>query len=299
MPQEPCPILKGSMKIVVVGAGHWGQVHLKRWSELLGRPVDLVVDPYPPQSTLFRRWRNHLDACSHDELQDALVVIATPIIKLYEVACYLIQARVAGLFIEKPGAMYQEQLLDLHIHAQKLNLKIAVGYIERFNGAFQPIFDSFKDWWNPSENSFFLKITRSSRKRNHSQAPISLDLWCHDLNLLQYLLRQYKDQNQLKVLWVNQYGQIYLKEQVIGAMCTSDQQGIRRWEMGSQSYDLNPWIQMDSQQLILDPLSLECIAFARWVIEDVWSDKLCSLEEAIDSLSALPPFNSLICGEST
>lgn len=258
---------------------------MRRWRELLGRPVDLIIDPRRPQGHS-GGWRPSVSACAQGELSGALAIIATPITALFATTTALIEAGVSGALLEKPGAASSAELKVIEGLARHTQVKVAVGYIERFNRQTQPLLRALEDWWRlPDEGRPPLKVSRSGRGEGAPLVPQSLDLWCHDLNLLQLAARRAGRGQACVQLKVTAQGALMLNERRVG-LISSALNGERRWLIGSTPYCLK--VSDEAALAPLDPLSEECLAFARWVQEGVWSTALCTLDEAIETLSALP-----------
>jgi len=284
MTLEPPLASASAQRVVVVGAGRWGQVHLLRWAQLLGRPVDLVIDPHPSPEVGVSD-RPSLASCVEGELLGVIAIVAVPISSLATVSLQLLEAGVKAILIEKPGACTPSELATIQTRAREVGVKVAVGYIERFNIASGPLICALEAWWLSRAPRPWLEIRRSGKGEERVDRPKRLDLWCHDVNLLQRSARRAGLSLERSELKVDERGRLSLGGVEIGAFCATTAPGQRSWSIGERSYTLMEPLTSHTQAL--DPLSLECLAFARWVTEGVWSTSLCALDEAIETLSAL------------
>jgi len=282
-----------SLRLVIAGHGRWGSVHSRRWEALLGRPPALIIDPITPQGA-HDRWRASVRACAEAELIGAVAVVATPIDQLTAVAHELIERGVRGLLIEKPGGCSARALEALERRAQERGVKIAVGYIERFNPALPPLLSALEAWLEaPSAHRAPLSVGRSARHPSITSAGERLDLWCHDLNIMISAIHRHARHHSgkpgargsVESLGVTERGELMFEGQRVGELRIPTATAERGWMIGEQRYSLQAEPALDPAEL--DPLSLECLAFARWVTLGVWSSSLCALDEAIETLKAL------------
>ena len=129
-----------NVKAGIVGVGHMGQYHVAAYSELLN--VDLVgiadvdevrcaevADRYQTKS--YKDYQNLFDKVQ-------VVTIAVPTSKHYSVAKEFLESGIHVL-LEKPITPSMEEARDLFAIAQKNNVVLHIGHVERFNGAVQEI----------------------------------------------------------------------------------------------------------------------------------------------------------------
>jgi hypothetical protein len=235
-----------------------------------------------------------VSACEEAELMGAVAVVATPIDQLTAVASELIERGVLGLLIEKPGGCSARALEALERRAQEMGVKVAVGYIERFNPALPPLLSALEAWLeSPSARRAPLSVERSARRPSVAGAGERLDLWCHDLNIMISAIHHHARRRPgergahgcVEDLRVTEQGELIFEGERVGLLRVPEAAAERAWMIGDQRYSLQAEPTLDAAEL--DPLSLECLAFARWVTLGVWSSSLCALDEAIETLRAL------------
>ena len=125
------------MKIAVLGAGHLGRIHLdiiKRISE-----YDLVgfYDPDPHLSSKISKELSVRSFESMSSLIDAtdIVDIVTPTLSHFECAKQAILNN-KHVFIEKPVTNTLAEADELLVLAERSDVMVQVGHVERFNPAF-------------------------------------------------------------------------------------------------------------------------------------------------------------------
>ena len=168
-----------SVQIGVVGVGHLGRWHVQQLNlipeaKICGifdsdkkRSVEIAKEYNTKAYSTFKNLLNDIEALS----------IVTPTTTHYS---YALQALKAGkhIFIEKPITETIEQGEKLVALAQKENLKIQVGHIERFNPAILAL-NEFK------LNPLFVESHRMSNfNPRGTDVAVVLDLMIHDIDLI-------------------------------------------------------------------------------------------------------------------
>ena len=167
------------MKIAVLGAGHLGRIHLdiiKRISEF-----DLVgfYDPDPDLST---KICNELSIRSFESISSLIdstdiVDIVTPTLSHFECARQAILNH-KHVFIEKPVTNTVEEADELLVLAERSDVKVQVGHVERFN----PAFIAAKPY---IKNPLFIETHRLSPfNPRGTDVSVVLDLMIHDIDIV-------------------------------------------------------------------------------------------------------------------
>jgi UDP-N-acetylglucosamine 3-dehydrogenase len=177
--------------IAVVGTGMMGKLHTRVWKELGQKPV--LYDTNIAES--FKLAQEHA-LLYYDNLKYVLsghkpeiVSIAVPTPSHVEVARQCLEAG-ANVLLEKPISDNVEESKNLVELADKLNLTLAVGYIENFNPAFTVIKKLY-------DAGVFGEVTSINIKRvggiPRSADNVILDLMTHDIGLLITLFNKKPD----------------------------------------------------------------------------------------------------------
>jgi predicted dehydrogenase len=168
------------IKVGIIGIGHLGSKHLKVYDQLqpevkiVGicdikeeRTQRLASHYHVPCLTDYRRLADQVDA----------VNICVPTEFHFEIARFFLENGI-HTFIEKPITLNLEQA-DTLIHlAEKHNLKLQVGHVERFNSAFQAI-------KHLTPQPLFIECHRLSPFPNRSlDIGVIMDLMIHDIDIV-------------------------------------------------------------------------------------------------------------------
>ena len=167
------------MKIAVLGAGHLGRIHLdiiKRISE-----YDLVgfYDPDPHLSSKISKELSVRSFESMSSLIDAtdIVDIVTPTLSHFECAKQAILNH-KHVFIEKPVTNTLAEADELLVLAERSNVMVQVGHVERFN----PAFLAAKPYIN---SPLFIETHRLSPfNPRGTDVSVVLDLMIHDIDIV-------------------------------------------------------------------------------------------------------------------
>lgn len=169
------------LNLAIIGIGHLGVKHLKIYHELSAQ-VNLVgLCDIKPIRTL--RLADHYDHVPYyNDYKDLIglvdaVNICVPTVAHHEVAKFFLENGV-HVFIEKPITADLEQADELIELAEKKNLKLQVGHVERFNSAYLAIRHFTKD-------PLFIECHRLNVFPNRSlDIGVVLDLMIHDIDII-------------------------------------------------------------------------------------------------------------------
>lgn len=172
------------IRVGVIGTGHLGTFHAKKYAEVDGVhligvcDIDEIKGRSVAAETGSRFFANYRELVG---MVDALS-IAVPTAKHYEISRYsLLQGK--HILVEKPitEKIWQaKRLIDL---AEKNNLILQVGHLERFNPALKSISGYIK---KPG----FIEAERISPFTDRStDIDVVLDLMIHDIDLILYFVQ--------------------------------------------------------------------------------------------------------------
>lgn len=169
---------QATLKIGIVGVGHFGSTHAK----VMGQSKFDFVGFYDINPDTSEKVSNELGIKSFDSLDSLLkevdaVDIVVPTHSHYEVAEKVIQSG-KHAFIEKPVTNKLENALKIRDLAEKFDVKVQVGHIERFNPAYIAVKDKI-------DEPMFIELHRlgSFHPRN-KDVPVVLDLLIHDIDIV-------------------------------------------------------------------------------------------------------------------
>ncbi len=167
------------VKAGVIGVGHMGQYHVGVISEMPGVELAAIVDKDESRvAPIAKKYLTEYYTDYHDLFDKVdLVTIAVPTSKHYEIAreCLL-----AGLhcLVEKPISDDLSQAEELFEIADKKNLALHVGHVERFNGAVQELRKVVCD-------PFLIESRRLGPFDSRIQDDgVVLDLMIHDIDII-------------------------------------------------------------------------------------------------------------------
>ena len=167
------------MKIAVLGAGHLGRIHLRLIKEIA--EYDLVGF-YDPNDHLAKELSKEFSIKafnSIDELVAAtdVVDVVTPTLSHFECAKKALLNR-KHVFIEKPVTNTIEEARELIELAEKTDVKVQIGHVERFN----PAFTAAKPFINAP---LFIETHRlASFNPRGMDVSVVLDLMIHDIDII-------------------------------------------------------------------------------------------------------------------
>ncbi|MEA3499625.1 MAG: Gfo/Idh/MocA family oxidoreductase [Candidatus Marinimicrobia bacterium] len=175
---------ENKIKVGLFGVGKFGTYHLQNLLEI--PEIELVgfCDIDPEKQKLIPKKYN-IKYYSQSDLIDLVDVVdvVVPTISHFGIAKEALQNG-KHVFIEKPVTQTVSQIKELNKIAEKNNLKISVGHIERFN----PIFVKTKEKYDLKPS--FIEIHRVGKFNplRGVDVPVIMELMIHDLDLLLYTI---------------------------------------------------------------------------------------------------------------
>ncbi len=178
-----------TIKVAVIGVGSMGRNHARVYWELPGVELVGVADRNETAATsiasrfntkAYKDYRQMLD-----ELRPDVVTICVPTSCHLEIALEVIQ-RGIHLLVEKPIASNIEEGKRMIAAAEKANVKLTVGHIERFN----PAVTALKEHLAQQELGHVFQVNV------HREGPLPvrindvgvvIDLAVHDLDIIRYV----------------------------------------------------------------------------------------------------------------
>lgn len=167
------------LKVGVLGAGHFGKIHLKLLNQspefqLIGfhdsdnESANKVVDEFGYQF--------YPDFESLIKIVD-VIIIATPTYTHFNFAQMAIKNG-KHVFIEKPISNTVKDALKINALAEKHKVKVQIGHVERFNPAFLASKDSI-------QNPMFIETHRLAEfNPRGTDVSVVLDLMIHDIDII-------------------------------------------------------------------------------------------------------------------
>lgn len=167
------------LKVGVLGAGHFGMIHLKLLNQ---SPEFHLIGFHDTNIDLAQKITEEFGYHFYDELSSLIdnvdaVIIATPTHAHFECAQTAIK-KGKHVFIEKPISNSLEEALKIMALAEKFKVIGQIGHVERFN----PAFLASKDYIN---NPLFIETHRLAEfNPRGNDVPVVLDLMIHDLDII-------------------------------------------------------------------------------------------------------------------
>lgn len=167
------------LKAGVIGVGHLGRFHAQKYSSIENVELVGVYDLNPDRAKLVA------DECKTKNFQTIaklldnvdVVSIATPASNHFDSAKQALEAGVHCL-IEKPFTRTVKEASDLMEIANRKNVKIQIGHLERFNAVISEGYSFLK-------NPRFIEANRLAPFTARStDIDVILDLMIHDLDLI-------------------------------------------------------------------------------------------------------------------
>ena len=167
------------IKIGVIGAGHLGKIHIRLLKEI--KEFDLIgfYDTNPVNSKKITTEFGISSFSSAKELIDSAdaIDVVTPTKYHFEYAKMAIE-KGKHLFVEKPITATIDEAQKLVKLAERKDIKVQVGHVERFNPAFTAI---QKDCNNP----MFIEAHRLAEfNPRGTDVPVVHDLMIHDIDIV-------------------------------------------------------------------------------------------------------------------
>ncbi len=168
------------LKVAIIGIGHLGARHLKVYHGLSAQTTLIAVCDFKNERTekLAKQYNVPL-ITDYKKLVGKVdaVNICVPTESHFEIAQFFLEHNI-HTFIEKPMTTTIEQADKLIALAQKNNLKLQVGHVERFNSGFQSI-QRF------TNKPLFIECHRLNHFPNRSlDIGVVMDLMIHDIDIV-------------------------------------------------------------------------------------------------------------------
>ncbi|MEA2103839.1 MAG: Gfo/Idh/MocA family oxidoreductase [Candidatus Cloacimonadota bacterium] len=172
------------MKVGVLGVGHLGQHHARNYMEMDSTKLIGIFDTDEVRA---KEIAKRIDCKVFNSAQELIsqtdaINIATPTTTHYQYAKQCLKSG-KHVLIEKPICSELNQAKELVEMAEKRNLKIQVGHIERFNPAVLSLS-------NVLLNPLFIEANRIAPfTPRGSDVPVVLDLMIHDIDIILSLVK--------------------------------------------------------------------------------------------------------------
>ncbi len=172
------------LKIGVIGTGHLGKLHTKFFKSILRSDL---IGVYDKNSETARSVGAEFEVPVFNSLDDLLdnaeaVSVVTTTSSHYEIAKKALEAG-KHVFIEKPITTRIDEAGELVRIAEKKNLKLQVGHVERFNPA---LLSLEKYHLNP----MFIQTDRLAQfNPRGTDVAVVLDLMIHDIDIILSLIK--------------------------------------------------------------------------------------------------------------
>ncbi len=176
------PNVPGKLRVAVVGAGQFGQNHIRVVKESPDAEVVAVIDPDPSRATI-------ATGSTIDGLQADAAIVSAPTTLHAELGCALMEQGI-DVLIEKPIAPDLPSADALIATAFRTNRILQVGHLERYNPAVLALETA-------ATIPLFFEIHRMSVFSPRSlDVDVVLDLMIHDLDIVLALAHSPLDQVQ-------------------------------------------------------------------------------------------------------
>jgi len=172
-------------KVIVIGAGYFGQRHIKMLAQMDDVEIIAIVDKdINKAKEIAREYGVKFSDNFKDLLKEASVFfIVTPTSSHFEIAMELIKEG-KDIFIEKPITENPEDAILLIEEALKNKIIFQVGLIERFNPVVTTLFEQIK-------RPLFIRAERISPYLGRAtDTDVTFDLMIHDLDLIIFFKRK-------------------------------------------------------------------------------------------------------------
>lgn len=172
------------LKVGVIGTGHMGEFHAKVYSELPNVELTCVVDIVEERAKRVASQYYTKPYTDYRDIYDKVdaVSIAVPTSLHYEVAsCFLEKKK--HILLEKPITTDISSAKALFEIAEKNNVLLQIGHVERFNGAVCELKNIVK-------NPIFIETKRLGPKNPRiNDTGVVLDLLIHDIDIVLSLVQ--------------------------------------------------------------------------------------------------------------
>ncbi len=168
------------VKVALIGLGSMGQNHYRVIKSLPGFELTALCDIKQTRDYDEPFYTSLDEMLEKADFEAAVIVVPTFLHKEVAIKCL---KKGKHLFIEKPVASSVEEANEILAIATKMNAKVAVGYIERFN----PAVEELKNEISGSE-IYSIGITRVGPfPPRIADVGILTDLSVHDIDLIRFI----------------------------------------------------------------------------------------------------------------
>jgi predicted dehydrogenase len=177
-------ILMETLRVGVIGVGYLGKFHAQKYIDMPGVELVGVADIDRDCADRIARECNCRAYVDYNDLLPMVdaVSIVVPTIYHHKVAMDCIHAGV-DILLEKPMTVTLEEADDLIDKAEKKNLVLQVGHLERFNAAVQAM-EPFLT------TPVFIESNRISTFKNRGvDVDVVLDLMIHDIDIILNIIK--------------------------------------------------------------------------------------------------------------
>ncbi len=166
------------LKLAVVGAGKLGSLHSRVISESEQAELIYVVDIIKERAEEVASTYSAEPLMDYTNVKDVDgVIVATPTVTHYEIASYFLKKGI-NVLVEKPITPEYREAEKLLRLAEKNDLVLLVGHVERFNPAVQMLF-------SVEGKPEFIRAQRMSQFTGRStDIDVVFDLMIHDLEII-------------------------------------------------------------------------------------------------------------------
>jgi predicted dehydrogenase len=178
-----------SLKLAVVGCGHWGPNHIRNFRALSGVNVTWAVDRDPQRLKYVSSQYDHL--ATTDSVEEMLtdksvsgVVVATPTGTHFEVCLKAIEAG-KHVLCEKPLATTSRECEQLIDAASERGVVLMVGHVFLFNGGILKLKEL--NSYNDLGRLYYASAVRTNLGPIRDDVNASVDLASHDISIFNFL----------------------------------------------------------------------------------------------------------------
>ena len=173
------------INVAVIGCGSWGRNHARVYSEHPQASLIAVSDINPQTAETIatkyqtKHYTDPAKILANPDIE--LVSICTPTITHYDIAKQAIEAG-KHVLVEKPMTNTTREAIELIKLAEKNNVKLTIGFVERFNPAVQ---EAFKQIAEEKLGKIILAHTRrvSRNPVRIGDVGVIKDLAIHDIDI--------------------------------------------------------------------------------------------------------------------
>lgn len=167
-------------RIVQIGLGRWGQNHTRILDGKLSAVCDSDISQLEkaPDMPKYQDYKNMVK-----EIKPDIAIVTTPTTTHQMICIHLLENKV-NVFVEKPFTSTVGEGMSLISLAEKNNVKITCGYIERFN----PVTKYIK---MQDSTPNLLEFHRSGCMPPHITDGIILDTMVHDIETACHIFEEY------------------------------------------------------------------------------------------------------------